>query len=161
MADAYFSEYGAGGTRAFWFWSEQIGKKVLEYRLDDNLPQAARVYALTNIAFYDAFVACWDAKYAYWAMRPFQIDPTFQPLVKTPNHPSYPSAHACLSTATAETLAHLFPRDAEMFRGYADLFLDSRVWAGIHFRSDIGAGVAIGQAVAQKVIEHAQNDGSQ
>jgi len=160
-ADAYFSEYGAGGTRGFWFWNEQTGKKVLEYGLEDNLPRAAQVYALTSIAFYDSLVACWDAKYAYWAMRPFQVDPAYQPLFKTPNHPSYPSAHACLSIAAAETLAHLFPRDAEAIRAVADIFLESRLWAGIHFRSDIEAGEAIGQAVAQKVIERAQTDDSQ
>jgi hypothetical protein len=94
-------------------------------------------------------------------MRPFQVDPTYQPLFKTPNHPSYPSAHACLSTAVVETLAHLFPRDAEAVRAQADLFLESRIWGGIHFRSDVEVGQALGQAVAQKVIEHAQNDGSQ
>ena len=37
----------------------------------------------------------------------------------------------------------------------------SRLWAGIHFRSDIEAGLGVGRAVAQKVIERAKNDGSQ
>ena len=129
--------------------------------MDDNQPRAARIYALVNVAFYDSFVACWDAKYAYWAMRPFQLEPTYQPLFKTPNHPSYPSAHACLSTAVADMLAYLFPRDAEAFSAQADLFLESRIWGGIHFRSDVEVGQALGQAVAQKVIERGQNDGSQ
>ena len=38
-------------------------------------------------------VACWDAKYAYWAIRPFQLDPDVKTLFPTPNHPSYPAAH--------------------------------------------------------------------
>jgi len=161
IADAYFSEYGAGGTRSFWFWTQLIGQKLLEYHMEDNQPRAARIYALVNIAFYDSFVACWDAKYAYWAMRPFQLDPTYQPLFKTPNHPSYPSAHACLSTAVVDTLAYLFPRDADAFSAHADLFLESRIWGGIHFRSDVEVGEALGRAVAQKVIGYAQKDGSQ
>jgi membrane-associated phospholipid phosphatase len=160
IADAFFSEYAAGGMHIYWFWNEQTGQKVLEHRLDNNLPRAAQVYALTSIAFYDSFVACWDAKYAYWAVRPFQVDPTFQPLFKTPNHPSYPSAHACLSTGASETLAHLFPRDAEAIRAVAEPFLESRIWGGIHFRSDVEAGQSIGQAVSQKVIQHVQGDGS-
>lgn len=159
--DAFFNEYAAGGARNYWFWNEQAGKKLLEYRLDDNLPRAARVYALFSIAYYDSAVACWDAKYAYWAIRPFQIDPTFQPIFKTPNHPSYPAAHACLSNTAAEILAHLFPSDAETFRALAQVAGESRIWAGIHFRSDVDAGVVLGRAVAQKVIDRAQNDGAQ
>lgn len=159
-ADAFFNEYAVGGTRNFSFWNEQISKKLLEYRLDDNPPRAARAYALFSVAYNDSAIGCWDAKYAYWAMRPFQLDPTFQPAFKTPNHPSYPAAHACLSTTAAEMLAHLFPRDAETFRTLAQVAGESRVWAGIHFRSDVDAGEALGRAVAQKVIERAQNDGS-
>lgn len=159
--DAFFNEYAAGGARNYWFWNEQAGKKLLEYRLDDNLPRAARAYALFSIAYYDSAVACWDAKYAYWAVRPFQLDPAFQPIFKTPNHPSYPAAHACLSNTAAEILAHLFPADAETFRALAQVAGESRVWAGIHFRSDVDAGADLGRAVAQKVIDRAQNDGTQ
>lgn len=31
--------------------------------MDSSPPHAARVYALESIAFHDATVACWDAKY--------------------------------------------------------------------------------------------------
>jgi hypothetical protein len=34
-------------------------------------------------------------------------------------------------------------------------------WAGIHFRSDIDTGLALGRAVAKLVIERAEKDGSQ
>ena len=47
-----------------------------------------------SIADYDAAVACWEAKYAYWAARPVQLDPTVTPLFPTPAHPSYPSGHS-------------------------------------------------------------------
>jgi len=58
-------------------------------------------------------------------------------------------------------LGYLFPRDADFFSAQAQEAGFSRLWAGIHFRSDIEAGLAIGRAVAQKVIERARNDGSQ
>jgi hypothetical protein len=32
------------------------------------------------------------------------------------------------------------------------------MWAGIHYRSDIETGLALGRAVAQKVIEHDQQN---
>ena len=83
-AAAYFWEYAVGGMRAHQYWSGQIGRLVLEYRLDDNPPVAARAYALQNITSIDAGIACWDSKYAYWAIRPFQLDPEVKPLFPTP-----------------------------------------------------------------------------
>lgn len=159
-AHALFWEYGAGGTRNYVYWNELLSRKLLEYRLDDNAPRVARAFALVNIAYYDSVVACWDAKYTYWTLRPFQLDPTFQPLFTTPNHPSYPSAHSCLSGAAAELLGYLFPGDAEGYRSMVDVIGESRLWSGLHFRSDITAGENLAQAVAAKVIEYARNDGA-
>ena len=50
------------------------------------------------------------------------------------------------------TLAGLFPRDAEALRSLAKQAGDARMWAGIHFRSDVEAGRAIGDAVAALAI---------
>jgi len=157
-ADASFWEYAAGGARNYWFWNEQANKKILEYRLDTDPPRAARAYALESIAGYDAGVACWDAKYTYWAIRPFQLDPTLQTVFPTPNHPSYPAAHGCFSSAAAGALAYLFPRDAETLNALADEAGQSRIWAGIHFPTDVRVGLALGRSVAQKVIDIAQAD---
>jgi membrane-associated phospholipid phosphatase len=157
---ALFWEHAAGGRRSYQFWSDILGRKVLEYRLDHNAPRAARAYAVLHVAFHDAAVACWDTKYAYWAIRPAQLDPDFRPLFATPNHPSYPSGHSCFSSAAAAALGHLFPRDADAFEALATEASESRVWAGIHFRSDLAAGRALGGAVAARVIERAGADGT-
>ncbi len=159
-AAALFWEYGAGATRNYWFWNEQASRRILEYRLDANPPRAARVYALASVAYYDALVACWDAKYTYWAIRPFQRDPSFTPLFTTPNHPSYPSAHGCQSGAAGAMLAWLFPRDAASLAALVDQAGESRIWAGLHFRSDVVVGLVIGRTVAWKVIERTQPDGA-
>jgi membrane-associated phospholipid phosphatase len=143
------------------YWSWQIGRLILEYRLDDNPPLAARAYALQNITSLDAGIACWDSKYAYWAIRPVQLDPDVKPLFSTPNHPSYPAAHGCLSTATAIILGYLFPRDTAKLAALGEEAAESRIWAGIHYRSDTVAGTALGRAVANKVIDRARKDGSQ
>jgi membrane-associated phospholipid phosphatase len=82
-------------------------------------------------------------------------------LFPTPNHPSYPAAHGCFSTAQAVILGHLFPRDAAAPAMLAEEAGESRVWAGIHYRSDIVSGAALGRAVAEKVIARARKDGSQ
>jgi membrane-associated phospholipid phosphatase len=158
---SFFWEYAVGGLRGHQYWSAQIGRLVLEYRLDDDPPLAARAYALQNIAAIDTGIACWDGKYTYWAIRPVQLDPAVKPLFPTPNHPSYPAAHGCLSTAEATILGYLFPRDAAALAALAEEARESRVWAGIHYRSDIVAGAALAHAVVDKVIARAQTDGSQ
>jgi membrane-associated phospholipid phosphatase len=125
----------------------------LEYQLNSNPPRAARAYAIQSVALCDAAIACWDAKYAYWLIRPVQLDPEIKPLFPTPNHPSYPAAHGCLSFAAATSLGHLFPRDAAALTALANEANESRIWAGIHYRSDTVAGAALGRAVANKVID--------
>jgi membrane-associated phospholipid phosphatase len=154
---AWFWEWGAGGSRAWHLWNEQTSRKVLEYGLAERPLEAARAFALASFAVHDSVVACWDAKYAYWAMRPFQVDPALKPLFPAPNHPSYPAAHACISTAAGQTLAGLFPRDAEALRALGKQAADSRMWAGIHFPSDVEAGRVIGEAVANQAVVRASD----
>jgi len=140
-------------------WNRTVSEKIVEYRLDTNPPRAARAYALMNVAWYDAVVACWDGKYTYWQIRPYQQGS--KPVFPTPNHPSYPAAHACSSSASASVLAYLFPRDATALNQRAAEAAESRIWAGIHYRSDIDSGLALGRSVAQLVIDRANEDGSQ
>jgi len=147
--------------RAVGFWSDLLDKKIFEYRMENNPPRAARAYAIESITGYDSMVACWDGKYTYWAIRPFQLDATTKTLFTTPNHPSYPSAHACVSGGNAGALAYLFPQDAAFFQAQAAEAAESRLWSGIHLRSDITVGLALAQAVTQAVIQRVQEDGSQ
>jgi membrane-associated phospholipid phosphatase len=134
-------------------WFNFAAQRMFEQGLDADPVSAARIYALMSVAYHDAVVACWDAKYTYWAIRPFQVEPALATVFQTPNHPSYPSGHACVSTAISEVLADQFPASAEAVRALAAEALESRIWAGIHFRHDIDAGREIGLAVAQKVLE--------
>jgi membrane-associated phospholipid phosphatase len=156
-------------TRAAYFWQGNTAKlwndiltvKLFEYQLDRNPPRAARAYALMSVAAHDGLIACWDGKYTYWAARPNMLDPTIVTLFPNPSHPTYPSAHAMFDGPYAAVLGYLFPRDADYFAAQAQEAGLSRLWAGIHFRSDIEAGLEIGRAVGQRVIEWANNDGSQ
>lgn len=147
--------------RAVSFWSDLLDKKIFEYRMENNPPRAARAYAIQSITGYDSMVACWDGKYTYWAIRPFQLDATTKTLFTTPNHPSYPSAHACVSGGNAGALSYLFPQDASFFQGQATEAAESRIWSGIHFRSDINTGLALALKVTQAVVDRVQQDGSQ
>jgi membrane-associated phospholipid phosphatase len=159
--EAAFWEAAVGGLRAHQYWNEQLSKKTLEYRLDGDPPRAARAFVLPFVTLYDVAIACWEAKYAYWAIRPFQLDADVKPVFATPNHPSYPAAHACSSIAVTRVLGYLFPRDAEAFAALGERAAESRVWAGIHYRSDIVAGRQLAISVADKVIARAKQDGAQ
>jgi membrane-associated phospholipid phosphatase len=145
---------GFDGIHTIWY--DTAHRRIFEHHLDSNPPYAAHVYAVLSVARSDAFIACWDAKYAYWAIRPFQLDPELVTLFPTPNHPSYPAAHGCVSNASATALGHLFPAEAAAVHALAEEAGWSRLWAGIHYRSDIETGLALGRSVAQLVIERAE-----
>ncbi len=145
---------------AFESWYNFANLRMFEQGLDANPVRAARTYALMSVAHYDAIIACWDAKYAYWYFRPVQMDPTLTTTFPTPNYPSYPSGHACASGAISEVLADQFPAYADVIRGRATEALESRMWAGIHFPFEMAVGREMGQAVAEKVLAHAQQDGA-
>jgi hypothetical protein len=105
QANAFFWQTGQGTVTT---WYDSIHTAIFEDHLNGNALRTARAYALMSVAHYDAMVACWDGKYTYWAIRPFQLDPTLTTLFATPNHPSCPAAHATNSTAISEVMAYLF-----------------------------------------------------
>jgi membrane-associated phospholipid phosphatase len=142
-----------GGARAHTLWNEIARAKLLE---SGASPRAtARTLAALNIALADAGTACWDAKYAFWYIRPPQLDPELRSLFAPPNHPSYPAAHGCYSTAAATLLAAVFSSDRERMLALGDEAAEARIWAGIHYRFDIEAGQEIGRRVAERVLERA------
>ena len=94
-------------------------------------------------------------------IRPFQLDPEFRTVFPTPNHPSYPAAHACFSVTAALVLGHLFPRDAPALAALGREAGDSRVWAGIHYPSDVVAGHQLAERVAGRAVEWARADGAE
>jgi len=144
-----------GGARGFALWNEIARTKLLEYGAAFDPPTSARALAALNVAYLDAVIACFDAKYAYWYIRPSQLDPELKPVFPPPNHPSYPAAHGCVSSASATVLAKLFPRDRERLLALADEAGEARIWAGIHYRFDVEAGQALGRKVGDKVLARA------
>ena len=141
-------------------WYQTLSQRLFESRQDENAPRAARAYALASIAHHDASVACWDAKFTYWAIRPSQLDTSITPLFAPPGHPSYPAAHGCYSGAIARVIGRLFPDFADTMEARSTEAAESRIWAGIHFRSDVTAGLAIGRKVGDLIMEKAALDGS-
>lgn len=109
---------------------------------------------------YDAFVACWDAKFSFWLERPVTADPAVRTVFSTPPFPSYPSGHSTISSAAAEVFAELFPDAAPAYRARAAEAPVSRVYAGVHYRFDVEAGDSLGARVGRAVVLHAREDGA-
>ena len=122
---------------------------------------SARAYALLNMAMHDAAVGCWDAKFYYFNPRPSQMDPTIKTQIGLPNFPSYTSGHSTFSSAAATVLSDLFPSGANSFSAMRDEAGISRMYGGIHYRSDIEAGKAHGARIAAHTLAFAHGDGSQ
>lgn len=80
---------------------------IVSHRRGDA--EAARIMFLASVASFDASIGCFDAKYQHGFIRPQQADPGIITVFPTPPHPSYPSAHSCISGAMTGVLAGIFP----------------------------------------------------
>jgi len=99
-------------------------------------------------------------------------DPNWLPEVaNTTPDPAYPGAHAVISAAAAEVLVAVLQRDrldftvtSEVLPGVERSFTSfsaaaeeatlSRIFAGVHFRSDLTSGHRLGRDVADFVLDH-------
>jgi hypothetical protein len=122
--------------------------------------RAARVFALLNMAMHDAAVGCWDAKFLSFTPRPSQLDPSIRTVVGLPNFPSYTSGHSTFSAAAAHVLSYLFPAGASYFDAQKEEAAISRLYAGIHYRSDIEVGKVHGKAIGDYTVRFALHDGA-
>jgi hypothetical protein len=147
-----------------------------------SLAEHARLLAMLSTAQADAGNACFESKYFYQAWRPasaitlaagnaaITADPAWKAVVATPNHPEYPAAHSCVSTATAETLRGYFGTPSVTFdvtstvtgttRHYTstDAMIEdfglARIYGGMHFRTSTVDGTALGRSVAAWMLAH-------
>jgi hypothetical protein len=140
-------------------WNEVASAALTRHRMSDA--EAARVLAVLNAAASDAVIACFEAKYYYWTIRPSQADTTLAlaDSVDLPNFPSYPSGHACSAGAFDAVLGHFFPQERAEFTRIAEEQAMSRLWGGIHYRFDNDGGLALGRIVARYDVERERRGG--
>ncbi|MBI1226433.1 MAG: phosphatase PAP2 family protein [Bacteroidetes bacterium] len=145
--------------------------------------KALETYLRVGITLSDATVACWNSKYKYNTMRPETfirriIQRDWRPIVHTPSHPSYPSAHAMVAAAIAQVLTQLYgdhyeitdrthqnrtefkgdPRHYHSFREMALESASSRIALGVHYRMDCDEGTRLGFAIGEKIASEAVKD---
>ncbi|MBW3470053.1 vanadium-dependent haloperoxidase [Arthrospiribacter ruber] len=134
----------------------------------------AEALALTSVALFDGFIACWDEKYRSVLIRPETyinkyIDEDWLPLLQTPPFPEYTSGHSVISNAASKTLTKIFGepfhivdstevayglpiREFESFRQAADEAAISRLYGGIHYMPAIVHGSTKGQKVGEHLL---------
>jgi hypothetical protein len=153
-----------------------------------DLVDTVRLLAMGNMVESDAAIGCLESKYHYLLWRPITAiqnadkdgnaatapDAAWTSLLTTPNHPEYPSAHGCVTAASAEVLQTALKTPtinidirgstggattlttSRHFNTVDDLrkeIIDARIWAGLHYRGSDIAGVALGQQVAQWTLK--------
>jgi PAP2 superfamily len=132
-----------------------------EYISNANFSEvrAARAFALLNMAMHDAAVGCWGVKYYWFNPRPSQLDPSIKTLTGLPNFPAYTSGHSTFSAAASTVLSRMFPEQADLFDAYKEEASISRLYGGIHYKSDLEKGKAHGVAIAGYTVAFGQTDG--
>jgi len=120
----------------------------------------ARNMALLNMAVMDAGIVCWDTKYFYFNPRPTQMNPAIKTLTGIPNFPSYISGHSTFSGAAATVLGYIIPENAAKYTAMANEASMSRLYGGIHYRSDCSVGLQVGNNVGKYAVLRGQNDGA-
>ena len=135
----------------------------------------ARGFALTAVALYDAFIACWDEKYRSSVVRPVTvinelIDKNWVAFLQTPPFPEYTSGHSTITASAATVLAELYgknyafldtsdlayigmQRNFTSFEAAAAEASISRVYGGIHYRNSVDQGAAAGKKVGQLIVD--------
>ena len=149
---------------------------------DTTLTENARLLARMNVALADAAIAIWNAKNTYDTWRPITAiqragtdgnpdtaaDPSWAPLLPTPQFQEYPAGHPGVSNAGASVLASFYgdatpftatsaglPGVVRSFTSFSEAIAqieDARVFGGMHFRFSCDAGRVMGTEVADYVL---------
>jgi len=132
------------------YWNQEAAAVAANHGFNER--RTARLLAVASMTAFDALIACNDGKYAYWLLRPTQADPGIKLAIGLPNFPSYPSNHACISSAAAEVIGGYVPGERTRLRALAVEAAISRVYGGIHYRFDGVAGLDLGALVAEQAL---------
>jgi hypothetical protein len=153
-------------------WMNIVGIAAGKSGADFNATVAA--FTETSIALFDGFITCWKSKYISNTVRPETVinkllDQAWQPYIQTPPFPSYVSGHSVISAASAEIMTSHFGdnfaytdtselefgianRSFKSFRHAADEASMSRLYGGIHYRSDLVQGNIVGRKLGEYIV---------
>ena len=171
-------------TAVPWHAAARAASAAKGLSLSDN----ARLFALLSMASADSQIVAFGEKYKRPHWRPITAiraamdlnspalngNAGWEPLLVTPPHPEYPSAHAVFSGAAEAVLRAFFGRDevdvsvtapgpfgvTRTYHKFSELTEEvnnARVWGGIHFRSADVDGAEIGRKIGEIVMREFAN----
>jgi hypothetical protein len=171
------------------FWTEHTGQQYARafgylaenHKLD--VLESARLLAILWTGYSDSIIGCFNAKYTYSFWRPatavpagggnpeLVADPGWTALGTTPNHPEYPAAHGCITSAVSHLIEDYFgtPKvhivvdshaftdgvHTHTFEDTRDLFHEvfwARIYAGFHYHHSLEEGGALGRRVSRQLF---------
>jgi PAP2 superfamily len=164
--------YGGGSSIA--------GQLVAVFtKADAKLDKSAVTFAKVGIGSFEALTLTFIQKYSpgFLVMRPvtyFKValgNPNFTTLYTTPPYPEYPAGHPTNGGMLAVMLASEFgsnfsfdvnyysylnqpSRHYNSFEELAQEMAIARVYAGIHYKPAVNAGVTLGKKVAQNILDN-------
>jgi len=175
-------------SSAIWWHDRRLTEWEIKRQVSDrqhlSTLQAARFFAIAEIANADSLIACFNEKKHWNFWRPVTAvreaaadgnpsttpDPAWTPLLVTPPFPDYTSGHTCSTSTILYTMRAFFGRDDIPFSAYsADSgttrsfpsfsaalaeVVEARIWGGVHYRAADEQGVQIGNGVARYVLAH-------
>jgi hypothetical protein len=139
-------------------WTEEILRMIVKWR--PRPAPASRGLAYLHTAMSDALIAASDSRAAHDRTRPAVLDDRVDPVLRSRGS-TYPPDQAVVAGAAETILKTLFPlEDPARFERLAKQSAESRLYAGVNYRSDVKRGLALGRDVASVFLTRMQNDGS-
>lgn len=123
--------------------------------LAEHVPgDQAAIQSLVGAALSAASTQAGIGKKRWMRERPFQQDPSIDVVGRTPKgaDSSYPSGHSARAYAAARVIARLDPTLTSEAYSLAREVAISRIYAGVHFASDVIAGARLGTSLAESVL---------
>ena len=118
-----------------------------------KLPVTAKLFADID---QEEEVATTPAKTFFHRLRPYLADRTLKDCGHDPTKRgdnSYPSGHATVAYAMGTVLASLVPTRAQDILKRSQEFAEERLICGVHYRSDIEGGEALGTVLGVKLMQ--------
>ncbi|MHB0866420.1 MAG: phosphatase PAP2 family protein [Thermoleophilia bacterium] len=106
--------------------------------------EVAGVFLLMPLFIYVSLLVNFIIKLNLKRERPMHEEAALKPLVGVPSSYSFPSSHAAMSLAAAVFMTHFRPDLWLLFYGLALVMSWTRVYVGLHYPSDVLAGMAVG-----------------
>jgi membrane-associated phospholipid phosphatase len=150
----FWNKFAPAGPFTAGEWN-RMADDLIQSHKEKKEADAAGILAYANAAAFNAQIDCFTVKYTWWTPRPRQYATAIVPLFATPNHPSYPSGHSCVSSAFGGVLTDAFRdrKTRDFVTGKVAEAGMSRIYAGIHYPADIAAGQALGARAAARALK--------